>query len=88
MIRPDVSRRNKTTRYGQPPPERARTEPKQRGVGAVPNPRRPRLVSAVDGGVLKDLFAIFPDLPRPARPAPRVRHPDERAPIARLRSTH
>jgi hypothetical protein len=47
--------------------------PKSRGVGALPNPRKPRLVRHVDGGGLKDLFAFFPDLPRPRRPAPRLR---------------
>jgi hypothetical protein len=27
----------------------------------------------VHGGGLNDLFALFPDLPRPRRPAPRLR---------------
>jgi hypothetical protein len=47
--------------------------PKQRDVGAVPNPRRPKLVRDVHGGVLQDLFDFFPDLPRPRRPAVRRR---------------
>jgi hypothetical protein len=55
-----------------PPPTPARV-PEQRPVGAVPNPRKPKLVRDVDGGILQDLFAIFPDLPRPPRPAARVR---------------
>ena len=68
-----MSRDNKTTRYGEAPPERVRHEPPSRGVGAVPNPRRPRLVRDVRGAGLNDLFALFPDLPRPPRPARRVR---------------
>ena len=67
-----MSRVNKTTRYGQPPPERPRREPPARGVGRVPNPLRPRLVRDVGGGWLKDLFALFPDLPSPPRPAARL----------------
>jgi hypothetical protein len=67
-----MSRINKTTRYGEPPPERPRREPRRRGIGPVPNPKRPRLVRDVAGGALKDLFAIFPDLPSPRRPAARV----------------
>ena len=67
-----MSRVNKTTRYGEPPRERPRREPRPRGVGRVPNPRRPRLVRDVGGGVLQDLFAIFPDLPFPARPPARL----------------
>jgi hypothetical protein len=78
-----MSRHNKTTRYGQPPPERPRHEPPVRGVGPVPNPRRPRLVRDVHGGVLQDLFVIFPDLPRPPRPSPRLR-----STIARARRKH
>lgn len=56
----------------QPPAQRVSHAPKARGVGAPPNPRKPKLVRDVDGGILKDLFAFFPDLPRPARPAARV----------------
>ena len=47
--------------------------PRQRPIGKTPNPRKPKLVRDVGGGVLKDLFKLFPDLPRPARPAARVR---------------
>ena len=47
--------------------------PQPRTVGAVPNPRTPKLVKHVNGGGLLDLFAMFPDLPRPRRPAPRLR---------------
>jgi hypothetical protein len=57
----------------QPPAARAVRLPKPRASGAVPNPRKPKLVRDVDGGALKDLFALLPDLPRPPRPAPRVR---------------
>jgi hypothetical protein len=48
-------------------PQPARV-PAQRPVGKVPNPRKPKLVQDVRGGVLQDLFEIFPDLPRPRRP--------------------
>ncbi len=40
-------------------------------AGAVPHPRRPRVVPDVGGNELMDLFAFFPDLPRPVRPQPR-----------------
>jgi hypothetical protein len=43
--------------------------PKEQGVRKPPNPRKPRLVREVDGGRLNDLFAVFPDLPFPHRPA-------------------
>jgi hypothetical protein len=56
-----------------PRPPRAPRVPQQRPVGEVPNPRTPKLVRDVHGGVLKDMFEIFPDLPRPPRPAARVR---------------
>ena len=50
--------------------------PPWHGVSPTPNPRRPRLVRDVDGGGLKDLFVMFPDLPRPSdrrsRKAPRT----------------
>lgn len=49
--------------------------PKPRAVGAVPNPRKPKLVRDVDGGDLKDMFSVFRDLPRPRRPRPRLRNP-------------
>jgi hypothetical protein len=52
--------------------------PEQHGVGAVPNPVRPKLVRDVHGGALQDLFEIFPDLPRPTRPK-------GRAPVQRRR---
>jgi hypothetical protein len=48
--------------------------PRQRPVADVPNPRRLKVVRVVGGGELCDLFAVFPDLPRPPRP---------RSPIAR-----
>jgi hypothetical protein len=54
-----------------PVPEVTRA-PAQRPVGKVPNPRKPKLVRDVGGNELKDLFALFPDLPRPRRPAPRL----------------
>jgi hypothetical protein len=47
--------------------------PKLEPLGKPPNPRKPKLVRDVHGNELKDLFQMFPDLPRPRRPAPRVR---------------
>jgi hypothetical protein len=41
--------------------------PRERGVGRLPNPRKPGLVRDVHGNELMDLFRTFPDLPRPAR---------------------
>ena len=72
--------------FGVPPRERGASRPPREhavaspppwhGVSPPPNPRRPRLVLDVDGGGLRDLFAMFPDLPRPSdrrtRPAPRA----------------
>jgi hypothetical protein len=58
---------------GDPPPPRTVAVPKSRGVAAPPNPRKPAIVRHVIGGALKDLFAMFPDLPRPSRPARRTR---------------
>ena len=55
-----------------PPRRRAANVPKQRAVASPPNPRKPPVVRG-SGGALGDLFAMFPDLPRPLRPAPRVR---------------
>ena len=46
--------------------------PTEHPAGKVPNPRKATLVRDVHGGDLKDLFVIFPDLPRPARPPRRV----------------
>ena len=46
--------------------------PLERQAGRPPNPRRVPPVRDVHGGVLQDLFEIFPDLPRPARPALRA----------------
>jgi hypothetical protein len=46
--------------------------PDQHPVGPPPNPRKPKLVRDVGGGVLGDLFELFPDLPRPRRPRARV----------------
>jgi hypothetical protein len=53
---------------GHPPAERATRVPKARPPGKPPNPKKPKLVRDVGGGILKDMFAIFPDLPRPVRP--------------------
>jgi hypothetical protein len=60
---------------GDPPSPAPRVSraPRQHTVGKPPNPRKPKLVRDVNGGSLLDLFAIFPDLPRPWRPAPRLR---------------
>jgi hypothetical protein len=41
-------------------------------AGDLPHPRRPRAVRDVHGNELKDLFEVFPDLPRPALPPLRV----------------
>jgi len=54
------------------PAEPAAVAPRERGVGAVPNPRKPQLVRDVHGNELKELFVFFPDLPRPVRKAARV----------------
>jgi hypothetical protein len=53
------------------PPEPSRP-PMQRGVGRPPNPRKPKLVRDVHGNELRDLFQMFPDLPRPPRRPARV----------------
>ena len=53
------------------PPLRPTRVPRQRAVAKVPNPRRPAHVRNTDGGDQLDLFAFFPDLPRPPRPAAR-----------------
>lgn len=60
-------------RLGEKPPERGvGRAPREHRVAPPPNPRKPELVRDVHGGVLKDLFQMFPDLPRPVRPAARV----------------
>jgi len=46
----------------KPPPTHV---PTQAPAGRVPSPRRPGATRAA--GDLGDLFAMFPDLPRPAR---------------------
>jgi hypothetical protein len=46
--------------------------PPEYPAGKPPNPRRPALVRDVGGNELRDLFAMFPDLPRPPRPAARL----------------
>jgi hypothetical protein len=51
-----------------PPVSRPKTPP----AGHVPNPKRPRLVRDTGGGYLKDLFVMFPDLPRVPRPPARL----------------
>jgi hypothetical protein len=56
---------------------------KPRGVGAPPNPRRPKLVRDINGGTLLDLFAIFPDLPFPQYPGRTRRARDRRTAIGR-----
>ena len=43
-----------------------------RPLGKHPNPRKPKLKRDIGGNELKDLFAMFPDLPRPHRAAARV----------------
>jgi hypothetical protein len=53
-------------------PVEATVSPRHRGVGAVPNPRKPGLKRDVHGNELRDLFQLFPDLPRPRRKVARV----------------
>ena len=53
------------------PPIDLMAVPRQRPIAEVPNPRRPKVVR-VDRRELLDLFAVFPDLPRPARPQSRL----------------
>jgi hypothetical protein len=50
-----------------PPPQHVSHPPPEHPVGRPPNPRKPQLVRDVRGGALKDMFEIFPDLPRPPR---------------------
>jgi hypothetical protein len=63
-----------------PPPRSPTRVPKARPVGKVPNPRSGKLVREVHGD-LNDLFAFFPDLPRPHRSRPRA--PRRRGPRGR-----
>jgi hypothetical protein len=46
--------------------------PKGRPDGKLPNPRTPKPLRQPTGN-LNDLFALFKDLPRPPRPASKVR---------------
>ena len=62
---PRTPKGNPMAQAGVPSVARA---PKGHGVGAPPNPRKPKLVRDINGGALLDLFAIFPDLPWPRRP--------------------
>ena len=66
---PRVPRGHAITKAPTPHVSRA---PKPRAVAPVPNPMRPKLVRDVDCADLKDLLAMFPDLPRPPRPALRL----------------
>lgn len=68
-----------------PPPPHVAKVPKAHAVATVPNPRKPALVRDVHGGALRDLFEIFPDLPRPPRPAARVRLRDGSRALRRRR---
>ena len=52
---------------GNVPAPRASHPPPEHQVGSPPNPRRPGLVRDVHGNELKDLFVLFPDLPRPRK---------------------
>lgn len=60
------------------PPPRSRRKPAPVSVpkapphGNLPNPRRPNVVPDIDGNELRDLFRLFPDLPRVPRPASRI----------------
>lgn len=61
------------------PPTTLQTRtPRLRGVGEVPNPQRPKAaVRVAHGGELRDLFEVFPDLPRPSRPSKRTAKPSK-----------
>jgi hypothetical protein len=60
--------------FAQTPRQRgASRAPKPRTLAKPPNPRKPPVVRDVKGGMLKDMFEIFPDLPRPPRHASRLR---------------
>ena len=67
-----VARVPKGHPIGRAPAPAVTRAPRVRAIGPPPNPRRPRLVKDVHGNELKDMFVIFKDLPRPARPAPRL----------------
>jgi hypothetical protein len=54
-----------------PLPHMARA-PEEHRAGKPPSPRMPKQARRVHGSSLNDLFQIFPDLPRPAHPAPRT----------------
>jgi hypothetical protein len=54
------------------PPQKVKQAPAERGIGKLPNPRKPKLVRDVHGNELRDLFQFFPDLPRPPRRPARV----------------
>ncbi|MGE3401077.1 MAG: hypothetical protein AB7K63_00705 [Vicinamibacterales bacterium] len=57
----------------RPPRQRpVAAPPPERPVGKPPHPRTPALVRDVGGNELRDLFALFRDLPRPPRPAARL----------------
>lgn len=71
MRRPPT-REPRTPPLHPPPPEHVSLPPREHAAGKPPNPRRPRLVRDVHGGSFMDLFDIFPDLPRPRRPATRA----------------
>jgi hypothetical protein len=66
---------SRTDPMAAPPATRQTRTPRQRPVAVVPNPRRPKVVRVVDGGELRDLFEVFPDLPRPARAPSRAVNP-------------
>jgi hypothetical protein len=60
--------------FAQTPRQRgASRAPKQRPLGKLPNPGKPAVVRDAKGGVQRDMFQIFPDLPRLARPVSRIR---------------
>ena len=54
-------------RGGVPAAQRPSHPPPERQVASPPNPRRPAVVRDVHGNELKDLFVVFPDLPRPRK---------------------
>lgn len=57
----------------RPPRQRpVAAPPPERPVGKAPHPRTPAPVRDVGGNDLRDLFALFRDLPRPPRPPARL----------------
>jgi hypothetical protein len=67
-----MTKKRRLAKFGEAPAEHATRAPLERRVAPPPNPRKPRLVPDIHGNELRDLFAFFPDLPRPRRPRGRA----------------